>query len=139
MNDPSGIVELHRLIAGMRPELLPERYVFVSLPNGKYGDGTQWHPVASVDETEGLTLVLERNQAERAGLPYSGVFSMLVLRVHSSLHAVGLTAAVSDALARRDIAANVIAGAFHDRVLVPEQRATEALAALEDLVSGAGS
>jgi hypothetical protein len=57
--------------------------------------------------------------------------------MHSSLEAVGLTAAVATALAARGIAANVIAGARHDHVFVPAARADDALAALRDLAAGA--
>ena len=40
------------------------------------------------------------------------------LRVHSALEAVGLTAAVSGALADAGLTANVVAGAHHDHLLV---------------------
>lgn len=58
----------------------------------------------------------------------------LTLDVHSSLLAVGLTAAVSAALARADIPANMIAGFHHDHILVPEDRADEAVACLHQLI-----
>ena len=55
------------------------------------------------------------------------------LGAHSSLAAVGLTAAVSGRLAERGISANVIAAYHHDYVFVPADRAEEALAALGEL------
>jgi hypothetical protein len=57
----------------------------------------------------------------------------LTLDVHSSLLAVGLTAAVSTALARAGIPANMIAGFHHDHILVPEDRADEAVSCLRRL------
>ena len=57
----------------------------------------------------------------------------LTLRVHSALEAVGLTAAFSAALGERDIPCNVLAGTFHDHLLVPVDRADDAVDALEAL------
>lgn len=57
----------------------------------------------------------------------------LTLDVHSSLLAVGLTAAVSTALARAGIPANMISGFHHDHILVPEDRADEAVSCLRHL------
>ena len=53
--------------------------------------------------------------------------------MHSSLHAVGLTAAVAAELSRNFISANVVAGFYHDHVLVPSDQAEEALKHLENL------
>jgi hypothetical protein len=63
---------------------------------------------------------------------------MITLRVHSSLAAVGLTAAVAAALSDHGISANVVAAYCHDHIFVPADRAEEALAALRSLqASGA--
>jgi hypothetical protein len=59
----------------------------------------------------------------------------LTLTVWSSLEAVGLTAAFSRALADADIPCNVLAGYHHDHLLVPVDRADEAIAALRTLGS----
>lgn len=88
---------------------------------------------ATVREPEGLTLVLEQAEADWLGLPYEYVAAIISLTVHSSLAAVGLTAAVSQALTTASISCNVIAGAFHDHLLVPWDRRDEALAALRGL------
>jgi hypothetical protein len=47
--------------------------------------------------------------------------------VHSSLEAVGLTAALSTRLADAGISANVVAGLRHDYFFVPWERRAEAL------------
>ena len=73
-----------------------------------------------------MTLVLPAETAREAGLTPVFEAAWLTLAVHSSLEAVGLTAAVSVALAAADIPCNVIAGAFHDHLLVPAARVTEA-------------
>jgi hypothetical protein len=55
----------------------------------------------------------------------------LTLTLHSALDGVGLTAAITAALTADGIPANVVAAFHHDHVFVPEDRAADALAALE--------
>lgn len=55
--------------------------------------------------------------------------------MHSSLEAVGLTAAVAARLAEPGISANVVAGFFHDHVFVPWARREEAVEALWGLAA----
>jgi hypothetical protein len=55
--------------------------------------------------------------------------------VHSSLEAVGLTAAVAAVLAAAGISANLVAAFHHDHVFVPADRAGEALDRLRRLSS----
>ena len=92
--------------------------------------------VVTVAEPEGRTLVLPRERAASLGLAYGFVASWITLRVHSSLDAVGLTAAVATALAAEGISANVVAGYYHDHVFVPWVRASDALDALRALGAG---
>ena len=66
-------------------------------------------------------------------LSYSLVCAWITLTVHSSLEAVGLTAAVSRALAEENISCNVVAAYYHDHLFVPVgdgERAMEVLLAL---------
>jgi hypothetical protein len=55
------------------------------------------------------------------------------LTAHSSLEAVGLTAAVSTKLAANNISANVITAYYHDHIFVPCEKAEQALLALKEL------
>ena len=65
------------------------------------------HVLGSFREPEGLTLIMAREAADLRGLPYDHVMAWLTLTVHSSLAAVGLTAAVAAALAQANISCNV--------------------------------
>ena len=78
-------------------------------------------------------MVVERDVADGAGLEYDFVAAMITLGVGSRLHAVGLTAAVSSALADAGISCNVVAGHFHDHLFVPVERAEEALELLDQI------
>ena len=64
------------------------------------------------------------------GLVASAPMRCITLTVHSSLEAVGLTAAIATELARFGVSANVVAAYFHDHVFVPSAQAEQALAAL---------
>jgi hypothetical protein len=129
----AAVTELSKLLAQMAPELGEEEYVFASFPGAVYGDLRSLMPLASIQEKEGLSLVIERTVAERAQIPFDVVLKKISLNVHSSLEAVGLTAAVSVALSEQGISANVIAGYFHDHIFVPEANAQEALKVLQNL------
>jgi hypothetical protein len=109
--------------------------VFVTQPGKRVADAADLNPIAAFEEQEGLTLVLRREQADAIGVHYQGIFRMITLQVHSSLEAVGLTAAVAEALSEQGISANVMAAYFHDHVFVPSDRARDAIAILEGLRS----
>jgi hypothetical protein len=124
---------LQDLIAAMKPELLPGAYVFVSLTGLEVQDP---RVLASVREPEGLSAVLRQGDADELGLEYDFIAAWITLRVESALGAVGLTAAVSTALAEVGISCNVVAGLHHDHLLVPANEAGRALSRLKQLSSG---
>ncbi len=129
----SGETDIQRLLKTMSPELNETEYVFLSFKNASYGDHADLQPIASFVESEGLTLVVPKHNAEKQALTYQGVFKCITLQVHSSLEAVGLTAAFSDKLTRCGISANVIAGFYHDHIFVAATDAENAVIALREL------
>ena len=129
----TGETDLSTILRKLEPSLLPTPYVFCTVRDARYGDLSHTQPLACMTEAEGLTLVISRAEADREGLEYDGSFRCIRLQVHSSLQAVGLTAAVAHALATHDISANMIAGYYHDHVFVPESRADLALHLLKNL------
>lgn len=129
----NGGRDLRQLLAAMEPRLLPDEYVFCSVAHGQEESAAALPALATFREQEGLSLVLERSLAESHGFRYGPLMRCISLTVHSALDAVGLTAAVSDRLARQGISANVVAAYFHDHVFVPAARAEEALEALREL------
>ena len=129
-----GLTDLAEILAGLAPERVPGVFVVAVLPEGRSVPAAA---VATVREAEGLTVVLPEEEALRLGLAPLFRAAWLTLRVRSDLAAVGLTAAVSTALAGAGIACNMLAGACHDHLLVPEDRAEDALAVLGRLQAGA--
>jgi hypothetical protein len=126
--DVDGEADLDRLLAALNPILQPGEYVFVTVSSAR-----GLPALATVSEPEGLSVVLRRADADDRALAYRFVAAWIRLDVHSALHAVGLTAAVSGRLAAAGISCNVIAGHHHDHLLVPWERATEALTLLDGL------
>ncbi len=129
----AGETDLDKLLTLLQPKLIDGDYVFCTVPGSRYGDLAALNPLASYREEEGLSLLLERRDAERGALDYDSVFKGITLSVHSSLDSVGLTAAVANKLATSGIPANVIAAHFHDHVFVPRERADLALQLLTEL------
>jgi len=84
-------------------------------------------------EEEGTTIILKKEIADRLKLDYSFVATWITLTVHSSLEAVGLTAAFSKALADEEISCNVVAGYYHDHLFVDKENANKAMIVLNNL------
>lgn len=126
----TGEKNLEALLAAMHPVQRVGEYVYAMWPDGRpLVPGVE----AAVREAEGLTVVLPRAVADREGLAYDFVGAWITLEVHSALEAVGLTAAVSKALAEARISCNVLAGFHHDHLLVPVAEAPRALEVLAGL------
>lgn len=128
----AGETDLDKLIALMQPTLLQGEYVFCTLDQGSLSTAAGLAPLATYQEEEGLSLLIEKSRAESAGLQFDSVFRGITLAVHSSLDAVGFTAAVSNKLAANGIPANVVAAHYHDHVFVPADRADQALQLLTE-------
>jgi uncharacterized protein len=107
----------------LSPQLSAEPYVFATVASPPPGVAM----FAAILEDEGLTLVLTKADADRAGLAYSYEAARITLGVNSALTEIGLTAAVSRVLADAGISCNVIAAAVHDHLFVDWHRRFEAL------------
>jgi len=113
----TGERDLSRLLDALDPKLHPDRFSFMATSDSTLKEGE----FAIVREDEGLTLVRPDP---------SGEWARISLGVHSSLDAVGLTAAVSTRLSGLGISANIVAALCHDHIFVPWDRREEALEAL---------
>jgi hypothetical protein len=127
----SGETDLDKLIKGMNPFLAPEDFAIAHVQST--ADYECEKVFAWINEPEGITLILTVQQAEQWQINYDSVFSLITLQIHSSLDAVGLTAAFSTALAKHNMSANVVAGFYHDHLLVAKDDAQKAIKVLQAL------
>lgn len=117
------VSDLGGMLAGMAPMLDARRWEFALIEGGAPAEA-----FAVIREDEGTTAILPAKD---------GGFARITLMVHSALDGVGLTAAVSGALAEAGIACNVVAGFHHDHLFVPWERRGEAQAILQRLAASA--
>jgi len=117
----SGETDLATLLRTMQPELHAEPYAYIPLDSSE-PPPAGW--LALIREAGGIAAIAPHE---------AGEWARISLTVHSSLEAVGLTAAVSTALAEAAISANMIAGSKHDHILVPWDRRADAMAILTTL------
>lgn len=130
----SGISNLNDLLREMQPELQPGEYIFTTVETST--PVPEELIIGGFKEKEGKTVIMERSNADHLGLSYSFIASWIILKVHSSLNAVGLTASFSNALAAHGISCNVVAAYHHDHIFVASkdrQRAMEVLNQLSAL------
>lgn len=127
----TGIKELHQLVHEMTPVLNKGEYVFVSVQDISQIEREK--TICEFREKEGITVVLPKSYADELKLTYDFVASWITLEIHSSLEAVGLTAAFSAELAKNNISCNVVAGFYHDHIFVPVKDSEKAIRVLTRL------
>jgi hypothetical protein len=125
MNVPE--IDLAAQLAQLSPRLNVGEFVFIThkghLP-------ANVRPLAYFHEWEGESVVLRAEQAEIIGIKYGATYAWITLDVVSALESVGLTAAVTGALAKAGIPCNVIAAFHHDHLFVPFADREKAIAVL---------
>lgn len=127
----AGETNLQKLLKEMNPELNEGEYVYC-LADSKE-QAMSLDPLFYFLEKEGVTMVLSKEKADAMNIPYSTTCAWITLTVHSSLEAVGLTAAFSKALTDAAISCNVVAAFHHDHIFVPTKDATRAMKVLQML------
>lgn len=126
-----GESNLNILLKTMKPKLNRGEFVFCMVPDVT-SVGLQ-DTLLIFREEESLTIIVPKETADRLHLDYSFVSSWITLTVHSSLEAVGLTAAFSKALSDNGISCNVVAAYYHDHIFVDKKDADKAMAVLNKL------
>jgi len=127
----TGEKNLSKLLKNIQPHLQEGRYVFVTLIKAEHI--ARADVLCEFKEKEGTTLILEKHKADELQLSYDYISAWITLQAHSSLEAVGLTAAFATALTKEDISCNVVAGYFHDHIFVGEKDAEKAMNVLKQL------
>ncbi|WP_426671482.1 ACT domain-containing protein [Mucilaginibacter sp. McL0603] len=127
----SGETNIESLLKNMTPKLNEGEYVFCTVPS--VAEINMADVIGAFKEDEGWTIILNKELADKQGYKYSYVAAWITLTVHSSLEAVGLTAAFSSALAKHFISCNVVAAYYHDHIFVAQKDAEKALNVLKEL------
>ena len=118
-------IDLNTLLRTMAPVLSPDVFVYASVDS--ISSLKEIEPICTFAEAEGLSIIVEREQAERAHLSSILEVRMITLTVHSDLEAVGFIARISAVLAKAHIPCNVVSACFHDYIFVPSELAQTAL------------
>lgn len=121
----SGEKDLQVLLKSMKPEHVSGDYVFCKVENVK--DVNLNEIQMFFKEKEAITIILKKEIADVLQLEYSTIMSWITLTVHSSLEAVGLTAAFSRALSEHQISCNVVAAFYHDHIFVNKKDTQKAM------------
>ena len=127
----TGETKLENLLKSMKPILKDGEFVFCTLPHQHIKE-LELKPIGCFQEDEGMTVILQRQQADNLNLEYSYVARMITLSVHSSLNAVGFLAAITTKLAQCGISVNPISAFYHDHLFVPSTKANEVMALLAE-------
>jgi hypothetical protein len=127
-----GESNLATLLQNMKPEMHDGVFVFCSIPAAAEIPATL-RPVCVFREREGTTLVVQREEADSAGLSHQFASRLITLTVHSSLEAVGFLAEITGRLAEARISVNAVSAYYHDHLFVPDHRADEALHLLQEM------
>jgi hypothetical protein len=129
-----GETDLRKMLKNLEPIHNEGEYVFCRIDKLDHADVSKI--LFFFKEQEGYTVVLEKKLADSYHLKYVFVASWITLKVHSSLEAVGLTAAFSSALAKADVSCNVVAAVFHDHIFVNVSDVTKTMKILNRLSGG---
>ncbi|HES59362.1 MAG TPA: ACT domain-containing protein, partial [Caldithrix sp.] len=125
-----GETNLSLLIQNMQPELLQGEFVFVRF-NRDLIEAIKFNPICTFNEKEGLSLILNRDEADLHKIQYESVFKMITLNIHSSLEAVGFLARITHEFAKHNISVNPVSAYYHDHLFVPAAKTEEAMYVLQ--------
>ncbi len=113
----TGETDLTTLLHSMEPQLWEQPFVFCSVDPAAY-QRLNVKPTGMFREREGITLILDRQQADQAQLPYEDLWACITLNIHSALAAVGFIAVISSKLAAAGLSVNPVSAYYHDHLFV---------------------
>ena len=114
-----GEKKLEILLKTMKPKINLGEFVFCEVKNLEKINLNEI--VMTFREEESITIIAQKEIADKLNLKYSFIASWITLTIHSSLDAVGLTAAFSKALSENGISCNVVAAFYHDHIFVDKK------------------
>lgn len=127
----SGETNLKTILQTLSPILNDGEFVYCTVPDFDLVPVQQI--IFMFRENEEVTIVLRKEDALQLNLTFSYIAAWITLEVNSSLSAVGLTAAFSQALSKEGISCNVVAAFHHDHIFVDVTDREKAMIALQNL------
>ena len=127
----AGETNLEKLLKSLNPVHVKGDYVYCSVVNLDHISIEE--VMSSCKEAEGISIVVKKEYADKMNLPYSSVLAWITLTVHSSIDAIGMTAAFSKVLAENNISCNVVAAFYHDHIFVAKGDVQKAIDLLKNL------
>jgi hypothetical protein len=121
----AGETNLKAILKTMRPKLNEGDYVFCTTTSLENIDPKEI--IGLFKEDEGWTVIVNKDLADKLNFTYSYIAAWITLTIHSSLEAVGLTAAFATALGNEGISCNVVAAYYHDHIFVAKKDAEKAI------------
>lgn len=121
----SGEKNLKTLLKTLKPKHNLGEFVFCKTDHRNQINLSQI--IMTFREEESTTIIAKKEVADQLNLDYTFIASWITLTVHSSLEAVGLTTAFSEALSKNGISCNVVAAYYHDHIFVDIKDTTKAL------------
>jgi hypothetical protein len=123
--------DLNKLLKTIKPKHNIGDYVFCTIRDLSK---INFSDIISIfKEQDGVTIIIKKELADTLKLDYLFIASWITLTVHSSLEAVGLTAAFSKALSDEGISCNVVAAFYHDHIFVNKRDTEKAMNILNRL------
>ena len=129
-----GETDLQRLLAGLAPELAEHPRAIRSQAADVPAPADA---IMAFLESEGMTVIVPATAVPATeDKQIEPLWAQITLRIHSSLEAVGMMAAIAAALTARNIPCNAVSAYYHDHLFVPWARRDDACLALRELANG---
>ncbi len=125
-----GTSDICVLLKNMKPELCQKKFVFCTAKKEESIEKLALNPLLVFHEKEGVTVILEKEEADKNTMQYSAIWALITLTVHSDLEAVGFLAKISEKMAEAGISINVVSAFYHDHLFVPFGKREEAMKVL---------
>ncbi len=124
----TGEQNLESLLRDMQPIVVSGEYVFCTVQETQLKE--LMNPLLIFRETEGPTVILKKDIAEKNEIAFDSTWGLITLSIHSNLEAVGFLAAITGHLAKAGISVNAVSAFYHDHLFVPYDRVDDVVSLL---------
>lgn len=123
--------DLSSYLGDIRYTVSEESYVFVTRPEWDIPNSIR--PLMSFLEVEGYTFILKKSDALEYEILYTFSCKLLSFETTTPLELVGFIANIATALSAVGVSTNIVAGYFHDHILIAEDMVDNAIRVLDSM------